>query len=73
MSFTEREKKILQLSSQGLSDYKIAKILKVTPPTITKSHKTARRKLANALADVKWAASMGIDVERNDFDFEDGG
>jgi DNA-binding NarL/FixJ family response regulator len=71
MSLTERERRILQLANQGLSDYKIAHILKISPPTVTKSHKNAQRKLAEALADIEWAAKIGLDLTQVDFQTDD--
>jgi DNA-binding NarL/FixJ family response regulator len=61
MGLTERERRILQLANQGFSDYRIAEMLKVSPPAVTKSHRSARKKLSNALADVEWAIKTGID------------
>ena len=37
MALAEREKEILRLKTQGLSDYKIARKLKVTAPNVTRS------------------------------------
>jgi len=71
MSLTERERRILQLANQGLSDYKIALILKISPSTVSKSHKNARKKLANEQADIKWATETGLDLTDSDFDTED--
>jgi DNA-binding NarL/FixJ family response regulator len=67
MNLTERERRILQLANQGLSDYKIAHILKIDPPTVTKSHKNAQKKLAYAQADIKWATEAGLDLTDSDF------
>ncbi len=72
MTLTEREKRILKLAKQGLSDYKIAHTLKVDTKTINKSHKSARKKLSNALADIEWANKAGVDLTHNDyFDIEE--
>ncbi len=73
MCLTERERRILQLTNKGLSDYKIAHILKISPSTVTRSHKNARKKLAHAQADIKWATKMGLDLADSDFDTEDEG
>jgi len=59
------------LANQGLSDYKIANMLKITPPTVTKSHKRAQKKLANAQADIKWATEAGLDLTDSDFDTDE--
>jgi DNA-binding CsgD family transcriptional regulator len=59
MSLTEREKKILELAMQGLSDYKIARKLDVDPPTVTRSRKNALKKLQHAQEDLKYATRIG--------------
>ena len=48
MSLTERERIILQLSGQGLSDYKIARKINTDPPSVTRSRKNAHNKLKEA-------------------------
>lgn len=58
MALTEREKAILKLKRQGLSDYKIARKLKVTAPNITRSRKTALLKLERARADLEFAQRL---------------
>ncbi len=66
MALTERERRILELANQGLSDYKIARKLNINPPTVSRLHKNAQRKLAAALADVQWATKIGLDPEEFD-------
>lgn len=39
MALTERERKILQLKADGLSDYRIARKLKMETPNVTRSRK----------------------------------
>ncbi|MGD6807059.1 MAG: LuxR C-terminal-related transcriptional regulator [Candidatus Bathyarchaeia archaeon] len=46
---TEREQKILRLNAEGLSDYQIAKKLKIETPNVYRARKTALRKLENGL------------------------
>jgi transcriptional regulator len=58
MALTEREKAILKLKTQGLSDYKIARKLKVTAPNITRSRKTAFLKLERARADLDFVDKL---------------
>lgn len=58
MALTERERKILQLNSEGLSDYQIAKKLKIETPNVYRSRKTALRKLDLARADLSFASSL---------------
>jgi len=60
MSLTERERMILQLARQGLSDYKIARRINTDPPSVTRSRKNAQRKLQVAKTDLDWAANIGI-------------
>ncbi len=62
MNLTERERIILQLSKQGLSDYKIARKISTDPPSITRSRKNAQKKLESAAMDLEWAKGLGIDT-----------
>jgi DNA-binding NarL/FixJ family response regulator len=65
MNLTEREKAILKLAGQGLSDYKIARKINTDPPSVTRSRKNAYRKLMNAVIDIEWTAKMGLNFESN--------
>lgn len=58
MALTEREKKILQLKAQGMSDYRIARKLKMETPNVTRSRKNAMNKLENAKADLEFLSSL---------------
>lgn len=60
MSFTERERMILQLARQGLSDYKIARKINTDPPSVTRSPKDAHKKLRDAKKDLTWAEQIGL-------------
>jgi hypothetical protein len=62
MNLTEREQAILQLSQQGLSDYKIARKINTDPPSVTRSRKNGYKKLAEALIDIEWAGRAGINI-----------
>lgn len=62
MNLTERERIILQLSKQGLSDYKIARKISTDPPSVTRSRKNAEKKLAKAMTDLEWALRLGVNV-----------
>jgi DNA-binding NarL/FixJ family response regulator len=66
MNLTERERTILQLSKQGLSDYKIARKMSVDPPNVTRSRKNAYRKLVGALSDIEWAAKIDVSISEPD-------
>ena len=60
MSLTERERIILQLSKQGLSDYKIARKLNTDPPSVTRSRKNDYKKIGYFLLDLEWATKIGV-------------
>jgi len=60
MNLTERERVILQLSRQGLSDYRIARKTGMYPQSVTRSRKNALRKLSNAVIELNWASKIGI-------------
>jgi len=60
MSLTERERVILQLSGQGLSDYRIARKINTDPPSVTRSRKNAHKKLKDAKTDLEWAEKIGF-------------
>jgi DNA-binding CsgD family transcriptional regulator len=64
MSLTERERIILKLTQQGLSDYKIARRINADPPSVTRSRKNAQRKLYEAKTDLEWADGMGLCIGR---------
>jgi DNA-binding CsgD family transcriptional regulator len=55
MSLTERERIVLQLANQGLSDYEIARKINADPPNVTRSRKNALRKIVLAKSDMDWA------------------
>jgi DNA-binding NarL/FixJ family response regulator len=58
MALTELERQILRLHSEGLSDYRIARKLKMEIPNVTRSRKNALRKLEGAKADLEFAAGL---------------
>jgi DNA-binding NarL/FixJ family response regulator len=60
MNLTERERRILQLAKQGLSDYRIARKMSMDPPNVTRSRKNAHRKLMEASIDIEWALKIGV-------------
>lgn len=71
MNLTEREREILQLSRQGLSDYKIARRIGSDPPSVTRSRKNAEKKLAMAVTDVEWALGFGVNVSGFNYNLAD--
>ena len=62
MSLTERERVILQLARQGLSDYRIARKINTDPPSVTRSRKNAHKKLQEAETDIEWAKEIGVRI-----------
>jgi DNA-binding NarL/FixJ family response regulator len=54
LALTEREKAILRLKAEGVSDYRIARKLKMETPNVTRSRKNALKKLENAIADLEF-------------------
>ena len=54
MALTERERQILRLHSEGLTDYRIARKLKMETPNVTRSRKNALKKLECAKADLEF-------------------
>ncbi len=62
MDLTERERTILQLSKQGLSDYKIARKMNTDPPSVTRSRKNANKKLWACIKNIDWAIKIGLTV-----------
>jgi len=71
MRLTNRERRILELSNQGLSDYKIARLLKISPTLVGRTHKNAQKKLVDALKDIEWATKIGLDISEFDTDIEE--
>ncbi|XHH09461.1 MAG: LuxR C-terminal-related transcriptional regulator [Candidatus Bathyarchaeia archaeon] len=58
MALTERERQILRLNAEGLSDYRIAKKLKMETPNVYRAGKAALRKPDRAMADLSFADSL---------------
>lgn len=54
MALTERERQILRLHKEGLSDYRIAKKLRMETPNVTRSRKNALKKIERAKADLEF-------------------
>ena len=60
MSLTERERAILRLRAEGLSDYRIAQRLRSYPVNVSRSRKSALRKLEDARVDLEFAKEIGV-------------
>jgi DNA-binding NarL/FixJ family response regulator len=58
MALTERERQILRLHSEGLSDYRIAHELKMEMPNVKRSRKNALKKLERAKADIEFIGGL---------------
>ena len=63
MALTEREKQILRLKKGALSDYEIARKLRVDAGNVTRSRKTALRKIERAQADLDFALQVGVKIK----------
>ena len=63
MALTEREKQILSLKKDKLSDYEIARKLKVDAGNVTRSRLTALRKIERAQADLDFALQVGVKIK----------
>jgi transcriptional regulator len=58
MALTERERAILRLKAEGVSDYRIARKLKMETPNVTRSRKNALKKIEHARADLDFAEGL---------------
>jgi transcriptional regulator len=58
VTLTERERQILRLKAEGVSDYRIARKLKMETPNVTRSRKNALKKLERARADLEFADNL---------------
>jgi transcriptional regulator len=60
---TEREKQILQLKKGDMSDYEIARKLRVDAGNVTRSKLTALRKIERAQEDLDFALQVGVKIK----------
>jgi transcriptional regulator len=63
VALTDREKEILRLKRGNLSDYQIAKKLRVDAANVTRSRKTALCKIERAQADLDFAFQVGVKIK----------
>ena len=63
LALTEREKQILRLKKGNLSDYEIARKLRVDAANVTRSRLTALRKIERAQADLDFALQVGAKIK----------
>lgn len=61
MGLTERERQILRLHAEGLSDYRIAHELKMEMPNVKRSRKNAIKKIERARADLEFIKGLNRD------------
>jgi len=59
---TKREREILKLRHQGLSDCKIARRLGLHVQSVHDSRKNAQKKLKEAKEDLAWAENIGASL-----------
>ena len=60
LALTEREKQILRLKKWKMSDYEIARKLKVDAANVTSSRLTVLRKIERAQADLDFALQVSV-------------
>lgn len=58
LALTEREKAILQLKTEGVSDYEIARKLRIETPNVRRSRKNAIKKIERAKADLEFVNGL---------------
>ena len=56
---TAREREILRLAALGLTDYRIARKLRVEAPNVTRSRLNAIKKIEKAKADLAFFDGLG--------------
>jgi DNA-binding CsgD family transcriptional regulator len=60
LGLTEREKQILRLKKGNMSDYEIARKLRLDVGNVTRSRLTALLKIERAQADLEFALQVGV-------------
>jgi transcriptional regulator len=63
LGLTEREKQILRLKKGDVTDYEIARKLRVDAGNVTRSRLTALRKIERAQADLDFALQVGVKIK----------
>ena len=56
---TARKREILRLTALGLTDYRIARKLRVEAPNVTRSRLNALKKIEKAKADLSFFDALG--------------
>lgn len=60
MGLTEKEKQVLQLRKQGLTQVEVAKRLKISQAAVSDFEKNARQKLLEAEETLAFAKELGV-------------
>jgi DNA-binding CsgD family transcriptional regulator len=63
LALTEREKQILRLKKDNMTDYEIARKLRLDAGNVTRSRLTALRKIERAQADLDFALQVGMKIK----------
>jgi transcriptional regulator len=63
LALTDREKQILRLKKCELSDYEIARKLRVDAGKVTRSRRTALCKIERAQTDLDFALQVGVKIK----------
>ena len=63
MALAEREKQILRLKKGNISDYEIARKLRVDVGNVTRSRLTALRKIERSQADLDFTLQVGVKIK----------
>jgi transcriptional regulator len=66
LALTEREKAILRLKADSVSDYGIARKLKIETPNVTRSRKNALKKIEHAIADLEFVDGLKFQRSHHD-------
>jgi len=63
LALAEREKQILRLKKGNISDYEIARKLRVDVGNVTRSRLTALRKIERSQADLDFTLQVGVKIK----------
>lgn len=64
MGLTEKEKQVLQLRSDGLTQIEVARRLKISQAAVSDFEKNAWRKIQDARADLEFCKEHRIEVRK---------
>ena len=63
---TKKEREVLELRKQGLTQVEVAKKLKISQAAVSKFEKNAIRKIQEAFKTVALAKKLGVEVEEDE-------